>query len=46
MLQFGQIRIPMDDTHTLYWWYNVHPKRAGDPDQRPENIPLYKVPVP
>jgi 5,5'-dehydrodivanillate O-demethylase len=46
MLQFGQIRVPMDDTHTLYLWYNVHPKRPGDPDQRPEDIPLYKVPVP
>ena len=46
MLQLGQIRVPMDDTHTLYWWYNVHPKRDGDPDQRPEDIPLYKVPLP
>ena len=46
MLQFSQIRIPMDDTHTLYWWYNAHKKQEGDPDQRPEDIPLYKVPVP
>jgi len=46
MLQFGQIRIPMDDTHTMYWWYNVHPKREGDAEQRPEDIPVYQVPVP
>ena len=36
----------MDDTHTLYWWYNVHPQARGDADQRPEEIPVYKVPVP
>jgi 5,5'-dehydrodivanillate O-demethylase len=46
MLQFSQIRVPLDDTHTLYWWYNVHAKREGDPDQRPEDIPIYKVPLP
>ena len=46
MLRQDQIRVPMDDTHTLYWWYNVHKKRPGDPDQRPEDIPLYKVPLP
>ena len=45
-LQLSQIRIPVDDTHTLYWWYNVHAKEDGDPDQRPEDIPIYKVPVP
>src|SRR6266850_158070 len=32
--------------HALYWWYQVHPKRAGDADQRPEDIPIYKVPLP
>jgi len=46
MLQLGQIRVPMDDTHTLYWWYNVHPKEDGEPDQRPEDIPTYQVPLP
>ena len=46
ILQFGQIRIPMDDTHTLYWWYHVHPREPGEPDQRPEDIPVYQVPVP
>jgi 5,5'-dehydrodivanillate O-demethylase len=46
MLRQDQIRVPMDDTHTLYWWYNVHAKREGDPDQRPEDIPIYQVPLP
>ena len=46
MLRHGQIRVPTDDTHTLYWWYNVHRKREGDPDQPPEDIPIYQVPLP
>jgi 5,5'-dehydrodivanillate O-demethylase len=46
MLRQDQIRVPIDDTHTLYWWYNAHAKRPGDPDQRPEDIPLYTVPLP
>ena len=46
MLQQHQIRVPLDDTHTLYWWYHIYPKRAGDEDQRPEDIPVYQVPLP
>jgi len=46
MLRQDQIRVPMDDTHTLYWWYNIHPRRPGEPEQRPEDIPLYTVPLP
>jgi 5,5'-dehydrodivanillate O-demethylase len=46
MLRQDQIRVPMDDTHTLYWWYNVHRKRRDDVAQRPEDIPVYKVPLP
>jgi 5,5'-dehydrodivanillate O-demethylase len=46
MLQFSQIRVPLDDTHTLYWWYNVYPRQEGEADQRPEEIPVYKVPLP
>lgn len=46
MLRQDQIRVPMDDTHTLYWWYNVHPRREKDVEQRPEDIPLYEVPLP
>jgi 5,5'-dehydrodivanillate O-demethylase len=46
MLRQDQIRVPMDDTHTLYWWYNVHKQRPDDPVQKAEDIPLYKVPLP
>jgi 5,5'-dehydrodivanillate O-demethylase len=46
MLQQHQIRVPLDDTHTLYWYYHVYPKREGDADQRPEDIPNYEVPLP
>jgi len=46
MLQLAQIRIPMDDTHTMYWWYNVRRKKDGQPDQAPQDIPIYQVPVP
>jgi len=44
-LQLHQIRVPMDDTHTLYWWYLIHPKREGE-EQRAEDIPVYAVPLP
>jgi 5,5'-dehydrodivanillate O-demethylase len=46
MLQFSQIRIPVDDSHTLYWWYNVYDTVPGEPEQRVADIPVYKVPVP
>ena len=46
MLRQDQIRVPMDDDHTLYWWYNVHKKRPGDADQQSRDIPVYKVPLP
>ena len=46
MLRQDQIRVPIDDTHTLYWWYKPYPKRPEDPEQRPEDIPVYEVPLP
>jgi 5,5'-dehydrodivanillate O-demethylase len=46
MLRQDQIRVPIDDTHTLYWWYNVHRKRPDDAPQRPEDVPIYQVPLP
>jgi 5,5'-dehydrodivanillate O-demethylase len=46
MLQQSQIRVPMDDENTLYIYYNVHKRRDGQPEQRPEDIPLYQVPIP
>ena len=45
-----QIRVPMDDERTLYFWYTCHPPRPGVmqylEEQTPESIPLYDVPVP
>jgi 5,5'-dehydrodivanillate O-demethylase len=41
-----QIRVPIDDTRTMHWWYTAHVAlRGGDP-QRPEDMPFYEVPVP
>ena len=39
-----QIRVPLDDTHTLHLWYTCYVR----PDAREpqEVIPLYQVPVP
>jgi len=41
-----QIRVPLDDTHTAHWWVACYPRTDGDPEQRPEDIPYYRVPVP
>ena len=46
MLHASQIRVPMDDTHTLYLWYSSHPMMEGDVPQKPEEVPVYKVPLP
>ncbi|HVO95026.1 MAG TPA: Rieske 2Fe-2S domain-containing protein, partial [Terriglobales bacterium] len=38
-----QIRVPMDDTHTLHLWYTCYPRD----DQAPQEVvPFYNVPVP
>ncbi len=41
-----QIRVPLDDTHTAHWWFRCYEPKEGDPEQRPEDIPFYSVPVP
>jgi 5,5'-dehydrodivanillate O-demethylase oxygenase subunit len=46
MLRQDQIRVPMDDTHTLYIWYLVHKRQPGEPEQKPEDMPIYQVPLP
>jgi 5,5'-dehydrodivanillate O-demethylase len=46
MLRQDQIRVPMDDTHTLYWWYRVFPQREQDGVQEVKDIPTFKVPLP
>ena len=39
-----QIRVPVDDTHTLHLWYTCYQRAPGMAPQ--EMIPFYKVPVP
>jgi 5,5'-dehydrodivanillate O-demethylase len=41
-----QIRVPMDDTHTLHIWYNAYVPLDGQPVPRHllENVPVYEVP--
>ena len=39
-----QIRVPVDDTHTLHWWYTCY-VRPGETIP-PARIPFYEVPVP
>ena len=41
-----QIRVPMDDTHTLHLWYNAYvpPKSAAVPPKLLQEIPIYDVP--
>ena len=47
MLSAGQIRVPVDDTHTLYVWYQAHPMEPGDePQVASEDVPVYRVPLP
>jgi len=36
-----QIRTPIDDTHTAYWWVTSYQLQPGEPVQAPEDIPLY-----
>ncbi len=40
-----QVRVPIDDTHTGHWWIACYPKEPGEPDQKPEDIPMYFPPV-
>src|SRR5579884_3989164 len=41
-----QIRVPVDDAHTLHWWYTCHPPRPGQPVIQSDTIPYFDVPVP
>ena len=44
-----QIRVPVDDVRTLYFWYGAHPAKPGDEPSAsggPEAIPVFEVPVP
>ena len=43
-----QIRVPMDDENTAYWWYRAYSPALGVPMevQADEDIPMYETPVP
>lgn len=43
-----QIRVPMDDENTAYWWYRCYTAASGVPikPQAPEDIPYFPAPVP
>jgi 5,5'-dehydrodivanillate O-demethylase oxygenase subunit len=39
-----QIRVPVDDTHTLHYWYRTDLRQAGTAPQATEKIPIFDVP--
>jgi 5,5'-dehydrodivanillate O-demethylase len=39
-----QIRVPVDDTHTLHYWYACYVPPAGVEAPRQHNVPVYEVP--
>lgn len=43
-----QIRVPIDDENTGYWWYRCYTPESGIEikPQAPEDIPFYDAPVP
>ena len=43
-----QIRVPLDDTKTAYWWYRCYTSQSGVPlqAQSDDEIPFYVAPVP
>jgi 5,5'-dehydrodivanillate O-demethylase len=40
-----QYRVPIDDEHTLHWWYNARAPKDGS-TVRQDSVPLYEVPIP
>ena len=39
-----QIRVPVDDTHTLHWWYSAYFPAPGAAPVEQDEIPVYDVP--
>jgi 5,5'-dehydrodivanillate O-demethylase oxygenase subunit len=39
-----QIRVPVDDTHTLHWWYSVYRPAPGRKAPAQAAVPVYEVP--
>jgi 5,5'-dehydrodivanillate O-demethylase len=42
-----QLRVPVDDEHTMHYWYNVYEPPAGTdvPHRLFERVPFYEMPV-
>jgi 5,5'-dehydrodivanillate O-demethylase len=40
-----QIRVPVDDTHTSHFWYDVYKPDGDYPVRAQESIPLFEVPI-
>jgi 5,5'-dehydrodivanillate O-demethylase len=45
--QIFQVRVPMDDTHTMHFWYHAYipPTDAEVPDRLLARVPVYEPPV-
>jgi 5,5'-dehydrodivanillate O-demethylase len=39
-----QIRVPVDDTHTLHYWYRAELRAPNEPPQPSSAIPIHDVP--
>ncbi|WP_295887762.1 aromatic ring-hydroxylating dioxygenase subunit alpha [uncultured Thiohalocapsa sp.] len=39
-----QIRVPVDDTHTLHFWYACYRPKPGQPPPAQRRIPVYDIP--
>jgi len=39
-----QIRVPVDDTHTMHYWYACYRPAEGVPAPEQREVPLYEVP--
>lgn len=39
-----QIRVPVDDTHTMHYWYSCYLPPAGGEAPHQEEVPVYEVP--
>jgi 5,5'-dehydrodivanillate O-demethylase len=39
-----QIRVPVDDTQTMHYWYSCYRPSSGQPPPQQSEIPVYQVP--
>jgi 5,5'-dehydrodivanillate O-demethylase len=40
-----QIRVPVDDTHTSHFWYDVYKPDGDHPVPEQDEVPLFEVPI-